>query len=125
MTLRTRASRQTASVNRASAHSCLGLHHPGLARMLCCPDALPPDSPPTRKFFLTNFIVRWKDVVMIDVAVIDNAAAAEAALEPARARLLAGLTEPQSGATRAGAVGLARQKVNYHLRMVAQHVVGE
>src|SRR5580658_1675429 len=62
-----------------------------------------PNGPPTRKFFLTNFIVRWKDVVMIDVAVIDNAAAAEAALEPARARLLARLTEPQSAAMRAAA----------------------
>ena len=33
---------------------------------------------------------------MIDVAVIDDPAAAEAALEPGRARLLAQLTEPRS-----------------------------
>ena len=48
---------------------------------------------------------------MIDVAVIDNPAAAEAALEPARARLLAQLTEPRSAAMLAAAIGLPRQKV--------------
>jgi len=58
---------------------------------------------------------------MIDVAVIDNAAAAEAALEPARARLLAQLTEPRSAAMLAAVVGLPRQKVNYHLRTLEQH----
>jgi DNA-binding transcriptional ArsR family regulator len=58
---------------------------------------------------------------MIDVAVIDNAAAAEAALEPARARLLAQLTEPRSAAMLGAVVGLPRQKVNYHLRMLEQH----
>ena len=58
---------------------------------------------------------------MIDVAVIDNPAAAEAALEPGRARLLAQLTEPRSAAMLAAAVGLPRQKVNYHLRTLEQH----
>ena len=43
---------------------------------------------------------------MIDVAVIADPAAAEAALEPARARLLAQLTEPRSAAMLAAAVGL-------------------
>jgi DNA-binding transcriptional ArsR family regulator len=57
---------------------------------------------------------------MIDVAVIDDPAAAEAALEPGRARLLAQLTEPRSAAMLA-AVGLTRQKVNYHLRTLEQH----
>ena len=47
---------------------------------------------------------------MIDVAVIADPAAAEAALEPARARLLAQLTEPKSAAMLAAAVGLPRQR---------------
>jgi DNA-binding transcriptional ArsR family regulator len=58
---------------------------------------------------------------MLDVAVIDDPAAAEAALEPARARLLAQLTEPRSAAMLAAAAGLARQKVNYHLRTQERH----
>jgi DNA-binding transcriptional ArsR family regulator len=58
---------------------------------------------------------------MIDVAVIDNPAAAEAALEPARARLLAQLTEPRSAVMLAAAIGLPRQKVNYHLRTLERH----
>ena len=58
---------------------------------------------------------------MIDVAVIDDPAAAEAVLEPARARLLALLTEPRSAAMLAAVVGLPRQKVNYHLRTLEQH----
>ena len=58
---------------------------------------------------------------MIDVAVIADPAAAEAALEPARARLLAQLTEPRSAAMLAAAVGLPRQKVNYHLRTLERH----
>ena len=58
---------------------------------------------------------------MIDVAVIDDPAAAEAALEPARATLLAQLTEPASAAMLAAVAGLPRQKVNYHLRMLERH----
>ena len=58
---------------------------------------------------------------MLDVAVIDDPAAAEAALEPARARLLAQLTEPRSAAMLAAAAGLPRQKVNYHLRTLERH----
>jgi DNA-binding transcriptional ArsR family regulator len=58
---------------------------------------------------------------MIDVAVIDDPAAAGAALEPARARLLAQLTEPRSAAMLAAADGLPRQKVNYHLRTLERY----
>jgi DNA-binding transcriptional ArsR family regulator len=58
---------------------------------------------------------------MIDVAVIADPAAAEAALEPARARLLAQLTEPASASMLAAAVGLPRQMVNYHLRTLERH----
>ncbi len=58
---------------------------------------------------------------MLDVAVIDDPAAAEAALDPARARLLAQLSEPRSASMLAAAVGLPRQKVNYHLRTLERH----
>jgi DNA-binding transcriptional ArsR family regulator len=58
---------------------------------------------------------------MLDVEVIDDPAAAVVALDPVRARLLAELAEPASAATLAGRVGLARQKVNYHLRTLEAH----
>ena len=56
-----------------------------------------------------------------DLEVIDNPAAAVAALDPIRARLLAALAEPGSAASLASRVGLARQKVNYHLRALQAH----
>lgn len=55
-------------------------------------------------------------LAMLDVAVIDDPAAAVAALHPIKARLLAELSAPASAAALAARVGLARQKVNYHLR---------
>jgi DNA-binding transcriptional ArsR family regulator len=58
---------------------------------------------------------------MFEVAVIEDASAAEASLDPIRARLLAELAEPGSATTLAAKVGLARQKVNYHLRTLEQH----
>jgi DNA-binding transcriptional ArsR family regulator len=58
---------------------------------------------------------------MLDVAVIDDAAAAEATLDPMRARLLAELAEPASAAGLAARLGLPRQKVNYHLRTLEGH----
>lgn len=53
---------------------------------------------------------------MLDVAVIDDPAAAMAALDPIKARLLSELSTPASAAALAARVGMARQKVNYHLR---------
>jgi DNA-binding transcriptional ArsR family regulator len=53
---------------------------------------------------------------MFDVAVIEDAAAAEVSLDPVRARLLAELSEPASATMLAARVELPRQKVNYHLR---------
>jgi DNA-binding transcriptional ArsR family regulator len=53
---------------------------------------------------------------MLDVEVIADPAAAVAALDPIRSRLLAELAVPASAAALAVKVGLARQKVNYHLR---------
>jgi DNA-binding transcriptional ArsR family regulator len=58
---------------------------------------------------------------MLDVQVIENPAAASAALEPVRARLLAELSEPASAATLATRLGIPRQKVNYHLRTLESH----
>lgn len=58
---------------------------------------------------------------MLDVQVITDPVAAAAALEPMRSRLLAELAEPASAATLAGRVGMARQKVNYHLRALEAH----
>lgn len=53
---------------------------------------------------------------MMDVDVIRDAGVAVTALDPMRSRLLAELEEPASAAVLAARVGLARQKVNYHLR---------
>jgi DNA-binding transcriptional ArsR family regulator len=62
---------------------------------------------------------------MFDVAVIDNPAAAEAALDPVRASLLAELAEPRSATMLAQTLGMPRQKVNYHLRMLEQRGLAE
>jgi DNA-binding transcriptional ArsR family regulator len=59
--------------------------------------------------------------MMLDVTVIDDPAAAEASLDPTRARLLAELAEPASATMLAARLGLARQKVNYHLRALERH----
>jgi predicted ArsR family transcriptional regulator len=58
---------------------------------------------------------------MLDVEVIEDPAAASAALDRIRGRLLAELREPASAAELAGRVGLTRQKVNYHLRTLESH----
>ena len=58
---------------------------------------------------------------MHHVAVIEDAAAAEASLDPIRARLLSALAVPGSATTLAAKTGLTRQKVNYHLRALERH----
>jgi len=58
---------------------------------------------------------------MHDVAVIEDAAAAEVSLDPIRARMLAELAEPHTATTLAARLGLARQKVNYHVKTLEQH----
>jgi DNA-binding transcriptional ArsR family regulator len=58
---------------------------------------------------------------MIDVQVIKDPATAAVALDPVRSRLLAEMAKPCSAATLATRVGLARQKINYHLRALEAH----
>lgn len=58
---------------------------------------------------------------MDDVDVIDDPAAAVVALEPIRSQLLAELAEPASAAALASRMGIARQKLNYHLRALEAH----
>ncbi len=58
---------------------------------------------------------------MLDVQVIDDPAAAAVALEPLRSRLLAELATPASAAALASRLGLARQKVTYHLNALEAH----
>ena len=58
---------------------------------------------------------------MLDVDVIEDPAAAIVALDPVRSRLLAELAVPASAASLAARLGVARQKVNYHLRALEAH----
>jgi DNA-binding transcriptional ArsR family regulator len=58
---------------------------------------------------------------VLDVTVIDDPAAAEASLDPIRARILFELARPASASTLAARLGLARQKINYHLRALERH----
>jgi DNA-binding transcriptional ArsR family regulator len=58
----------------------------------------------------------------LEVAVIEDAGAAEVSLDPVRTRLLAELSaEPASATNLAARLGLPRQKVNYHLRTLEAH----
>jgi DNA-binding transcriptional ArsR family regulator len=59
--------------------------------------------------------------VVLDIAVIEEPAAAEASLDPIRSRILAALAEPGSAAMLAVRLGLPRQKVNYHLKELERH----
>lgn len=58
---------------------------------------------------------------MRDIEVIDDPAAAAAALDPIKSRLLSELGAPASAANLAERVGLTRQKVHYHLRALEAH----
>jgi DNA-binding transcriptional ArsR family regulator len=58
---------------------------------------------------------------VLDIQVIHDPVAATVALNPTRSRLLSELAEPASAATLATRVGLARQKVNYHLNALEAH----
>lgn len=58
---------------------------------------------------------------MLDIEIIDDPTRAAVALDPVKRRLLAELAEPASAAAIAPRIGLTRQKVNYHLRVLEQH----
>jgi DNA-binding transcriptional ArsR family regulator len=58
---------------------------------------------------------------VLDVEVIGTPGAAAIALEPVRSRLLSELAKPASAAALAARLGMARQKVNYHLRALEAH----
>lgn len=58
---------------------------------------------------------------LLDVAVLDEPAAAASLLDPLRARILAALAEPGSASSVAAGLGLPRQQVNYHLRALESH----
>src|SRR5216684_31960 len=70
---------------------------------------------------LDNKSCQYYDLLVLDIQVIDDPAAATVALEPMRSRLLSELVVPASAATLATRVGLARQKVNYHLHALEAH----
>src|SRR5215210_5813743 len=76
---------------------------------------------PTIIFVLTLEVVGEKVTAVHDVTVIESPSAAEASLDPIRARLLAELASPESASTLAARVGLSRQKANYHLRALERH----
>jgi DNA-binding transcriptional ArsR family regulator len=58
---------------------------------------------------------------VLGVTVIEDPGAAEVSLDPVRARLLAELAQPASASALAARLGVARQKVNYHLRALERH----
>src|SRR6201990_3202866 len=72
-------------------------------------------------FLLTTNIFKTTISLLLALPVIESPAGATVALEPLRSRLLSELAKPASAATLATRVGLARQKVNYHLRALEAH----
>ena len=70
---------------------------------------------------MTTKVVKPTFPFVLDIQVIEAPAAARVALEPMRSRLLSELAAPASAATLAARVGLARQKVNYHLNALEAH----
>jgi DNA-binding transcriptional ArsR family regulator len=70
---------------------------------------------------LTGKVVNAHTGCVLDVEVIADPATASVALEPVRSRLLAELVEPASAATLAARLGIARQRINYHLTALEQH----
>ena len=69
-----------------------------------------------REYHIDNFYFQCIFDHVLDVEVIHEPSAAIVALDPVRSRLLAELAEPASAATLASRLGVARQKLNYHLR---------
>ena len=70
---------------------------------------------------LDNNTCQGYHLLVLDIQVIHDPAAATVALGPMRSRLLSELAAPASAATLATRVGLARQKVTYHLNTLEAH----
>jgi DNA-binding transcriptional ArsR family regulator len=70
---------------------------------------------------LTKNIVKSNSGRVHDVEVIEDPAAAAVALDPMRALLLAELVEPCSAGALAPRLGIARQKIRYHLKTLEAH----
>ena len=70
---------------------------------------------------LDNKSVQAYHPPVLDIQVIEDPAAATVALEPMRSQLLSELVVPASAAILATRLGLARQKVNYHLHTLEAH----
>jgi DNA-binding transcriptional ArsR family regulator len=66
-------------------------------------------------------ICQWWNSAVLDVEVISDPAVATVALEPVRSRLLSELATPASAAALSSRLGIARQKINYHLRTLEEH----
>ena len=80
-----------------------------------------PDAHPSAWVRIDKKSCQRYHLLMLDIQVIEDPAAATVALEPMRSRLLSELAAPASAATLATRVGVARQKVNYHLRALEAH----
>ena len=62
---------------------------------------------------------------VLELEVIERPEAAALALDPVKGRILAALATPGSAASLASRVGLTRQKVNYHLRLLEEQQLVE
>ena len=70
---------------------------------------------------MTTKVVKTTISSVLDIQVIEDPAAATVVLAPMRSRLLSELAAPASAATLSARVGMARQKVNYHLNALESH----
>ena len=70
---------------------------------------------------MTRKFVKAYPASVLDLDVIDDPTVATVALDPVRSRLLAELATPASAAGLAARLGIARQKINYHLRALEAH----
>lgn len=119
-----------ASVN-AAVHGCLSRRaHCGAAPSVRAYDGRPHPGSLRRQWtgcygFLDNNRFQWNGGAVPTttpaVAAIADPSVAVAALDPARARLLAALVEPASATALARRVGMSRQLVNHHLRTLERH----
>jgi DNA-binding transcriptional ArsR family regulator len=69
---------------------------------------------------LTKIIVEWEIVRVTSVQLLARSDQIKAALPPIRRQLLGLLGEPASASELARRTGIARQKINYHLRVLEQ-----